>query len=160
MSKQFVPSYEQRKTASELLSHGISGDRARLKIINPETKKPIDKITFYRVFSEEVELAGLDRTAKVVDRLYLKALEGDVGAISKYLSLQARGAFNKRFEYNNYASPSIQIATIIKAAADGCIGALEASEFVNAIAKQVTVVEFEEMKKEFADLKKLMGKKS
>jgi hypothetical protein len=155
----FVPTDEQRKTASHLLSHGISGDRARLKIINPRTNKPIDKDTFYKVFAREVELAGLERTGLVVDRLYEKALEGDVGAISKYLSLQGRGAFNKRFEYNPDDPPSKQIASVIKASSDGIIGALETSEIVNAIAKLVTVVEVEELKKEFAELKKLMRKK-
>jgi hypothetical protein len=153
--KEFIPTDEDKFNARESMSLGISADYARLEIKNPQTKKPIDLDTFCKAFSDEIKEAKLERAKRVVSTLFEKACMGDVQAISKYLTLCCRGVFDKKFDYDDSLPPNEQIGSIIKAASNGLIGSMEAESFINGIAKKYQLIEFEEIKKEWAEIKRI-----
>lgn len=152
--KKFEATDEQRQLALYGLSLGISADYVRLDIVNPQTKKPIDLDIFCREFKDEIHAARYAKVKEVVSVIYKKAtIDEDLGACAKFLSLNARGCFNKRWDYDPSASANAKVDSIIKACADGYLGCMEANELINGISKGFTAIEFEEIKREFLAIK-------
>lgn len=165
--KRFKPTNEQRKMVLERLSKGELAQSIRLDIVNPETEKPLHIDTFCLIFEEEMINARGIRGTKVCSNLFAGAIaeqknlvtgmfERDSKLIQQWLALDGRGLFGKKFKLDCKLPLKDQFITVKQACADGLIGSQEMSAFVDAIVKEMQLIEFQTMKTEFAELKEML----
>lgn len=166
MSKKlFIPTEEQRNLVFERLCKGEIAQAVRLDIINPETKKPLDIDTFCTKFAEEVRNARAKRGSAVASNLFAAAtyhgvnrqtglVEYNEKAMQQHLALDGRGLYGKKFDLDTSLPIKDQLGQIKQACADGLIGTQEMTGFVDACIKEMQAVEFEEIKRDFVEIKK------
>ena len=133
MSKDFIPTQEQRLKATELLECGASIDTARRMIINDETTLPISKATFCLAFRQEIDEAEIDGIKEAVLTLKEKVREGDIKAITYYINCRGRRFFKEKFKLESSLSIADQIDQVLQAGADGLIGADEVAAYCSGI---------------------------
>ena len=72
--KTFVPTADQRNAVKTMSGLGISEDKIRLAIINPQTNKPISTPTLRRAFRHEIDTAQTELNTSVGNALIKAAL--------------------------------------------------------------------------------------
>jgi hypothetical protein len=75
MSKEFVPTNEQRQNVEAMTGFGIPQDSICLLIKNPETGKPITKPTLELHFADEIATGATKANARVGASLFKDATE-------------------------------------------------------------------------------------
>lgn len=172
MSKRpFLATSEQKRLVFKRLCKGELAQAVRLEIENPETKAPINLDIFCREFKQEIQDARAKRGSVISSNLYAAASyvglnnitgleERDNKAMQQWLALEGRGIFGKKFDFDSSLSLKSQLDQVKDACAAGLIGSQEMSAFVDAIFKEMQLIEFIEIKKEFSELKKLMESKA
>lgn len=138
--KTFIPTPEDRAKALEGLSLGIVAEYVRYSIIDPETKEPITVETFGAAFKKEMERARFVKAMPMISEYYQLVKESTNPRDKKsWISLNCRGMFGSRFKLDRTASPEDQIQQVITAGADGYLGSIEVSHFVEAISKKANI---------------------
>jgi hypothetical protein len=78
---KFRPTQKDRDVVAALAACGVSHDRIKRRVINPNTGKHISKVTLHKFFKEELTQGLIDANAMVASRLFETAMGRGRGAL-------------------------------------------------------------------------------